>query len=67
LAWGLSYKEAKDYLFEKIMAFLTPIQQRYAQIGDQEIIDLMKKNAVYVNDIAQKKIAEVYKKVGFSL
>lgn len=66
-AGWLSYKEAKDYLYEKIMAFLKPIQERYAQISDQEIIDLMKKNAVYVNELAQKKIAEVYKKVGFTL
>ncbi|HCY21686.1 TPA: hypothetical protein DIC40_07775 [Patescibacteria group bacterium] len=62
-AGGLSYKEAKDYLYEKIMAFLKPIQDRYAQISDQEIIDLMKKNAVYVNELANKKLAEVYKKV----
>ncbi|AHB41562.1 Tryptophan-tRNA ligase [candidate division SR1 bacterium RAAC1_SR1_1] len=66
-AGGLSYKEAKDYLYEKIMAFLKPIQDRYAQISDQEIIDLMKKNAVYVNELANKKLAEVYKKVGFTL
>lgn len=66
-AGGLSYKEAKEYLYEKIMMFLRPIQERYAQISDQEIIDLMKKNAVYANELAQKKIAEVYKKVGFTL
>lgn len=66
-AGGLSYKEAKDYLYEKIMAFLKPIQERYAKISDQEIIDLMKKNAVRVNELAKKKIAEVYKKVGFTL
>ncbi len=66
-AGGLSYKEAKDYLYEKIMAFLKPIQERYAQISDQEIIDLMKKNALYVNELANKKIAEIYKKVGFTL
>jgi hypothetical protein len=63
----LSYKDAKDYLFEKIMVFLKPIQERYAQISDQEIVDLMKKNAVYVNELANKKLAEVYKKVGFTL
>ncbi len=67
LQWGLSYKEAKDYLYEKIMAFLKPIQERYTQISDQEIIDLMKKNAVYVNELANKKIQEIYKKVGFTL
>ena len=66
-AGWLSYKDAKDYLYEKIMDFLNPIQERYAQISDQEIIDLMKKNAVYVNELAQKKLAEVYKKVWFTL
>lgn len=66
-AGGLSYKDAKDYLYEKIMAFLKPIQTRYAEISDKQILDLLKKNAVYVNEIANKKLAEVYKKVGFTL
>lgn len=66
-AGGLSYKNAKDYLFEKIMAFLTPIQKKYLEINDQEIIDLMKKNSIYVNELANKKIVEIYKKVGFAL
>ena len=66
-AGGLSYKDAKDYLYEKIMAFVGPIQTRYAQINDQEILDLLAKNAAKVNVIAQAKIKEVYKKVGFAL
>jgi len=49
------------------MAFLKPIQERYVEISDQEIIDLMKKNSAKMNEIANKKIAEVYKKVGFTL
>lgn len=67
LAGGLSYKEAKDYLYEKIIAFVQPIQAKYAQISDQEIIELLEKNTKKVNEIAQKKIQEVYKKIGFSL
>jgi len=63
----LSYKEAKEYLFEKIITFLKPIQERYAKIKDEEIINLLKKNAKIVNKIAEKKIEEVYKKIGFSL
>jgi len=63
----LSYKDAKDYLYEKILAFVTPIQEKYAKITDKEIIDLLAKNAKKVNILAQKKIEEVYKKIGFSL
>lgn len=66
-AWGLSYKDAKEYLYEKIIAFVKPIQKKYAEISDQEITDLLKKNAKKVNELAQKKIEEVYKKVGFNL
>lgn len=66
-AWGLSYKDAKDYLYEKIIAFLKPIQKKYAEISDQEIIDLVHKNTKKVNELAQKKIEEIYKKVWFSL
>lgn len=67
LAGGLSYKDAKEYLYEKIIAFVRPIQTKYAQISDEEIIDLVKKNTKKVNEIASKKIEEIYKKIGFSL
>ncbi len=66
-AWWLSYKEVKDYLYEKIIAFLKPIQEKYAQISDQEITDLLAKNAKIVNEIASKKVEEVYKRIGFKL
>lgn len=60
---GLSYKDAKDALFEKVIAFVAPIQAKYNSISDQEIIALLAKNADRANAIASKKIAEVYKKV----
>ncbi|MFZ2150644.1 MAG: tryptophan--tRNA ligase [Candidatus Absconditicoccaceae bacterium] len=66
-AGGLSYKEVKDYLYEKIIAFLKPIQEKYNQISDQEISDLLAKNAKIVNEIASKKVEEVYSKIGFKL
>jgi len=65
--WWLSYKDAKEYLFEKIIEFVKPIQEKYAKISDKEIIDLLKKNAKKVNELAQKKIENVYKKIWFSL
>lgn len=67
IAWWLSYKEVKDYLYEKIIVFLKPIQEKYNQISDQEILDLLSKNAKITNEIASKKIEEVYKKIGFKL
>lgn len=67
LAWWLSYKDAKDYLYEKMMAFLAPIQEKYNQISDQEISDMLAKNNKIVNEIAEKKIKEVYEKIWFSL
>lgn len=45
------------------MAFLDPIQERYNQISDQEISDMLAKNNEIVNSIAEKKIQEVYKKI----
>jgi len=66
-AWGLSYKDAKEYLYEKIIAFVKPIQEKYTKISDKEITDLLEKNAQKVNELAKKKIDDVYKKVGFSL
>ncbi len=65
--WGLSYKYAKEVLFEKLMKFLKPIQAKYAEITDQEIIDLLAKNAKIANEIAEKKIKDVYEKDGFLL
>lgn len=65
--WGLSYKDAKEYLYQKVIAFVQPIQEKYAEISDQEIIELVKENTKKVNELAKKKIEEIYKKVGFSL
>lgn len=45
------------------MAFLTPIQERYNQISDQKISDMLAKNNKIVNEIAYKKIQEVYEKI----
>ena len=67
LAWWLSYKDAKDYLYEKIMAFLAPIQEKYNQISDSEISDMLAKNLEKVREISEKKMKQVYQTIGFSL
>jgi hypothetical protein len=46
---------------------LTPLQARYHEISDDQVEQILQKGAEQVAPLAQQKIAEVYKKVGFSL
>jgi tryptophanyl-tRNA synthetase len=62
---SVSYKEVKDILYDLVVAFVTPIQEKFAQISDDEVFKLLAKNATQANEIANAKINEVYKKVGF--
>lgn len=64
---GLSFKRAKDYLYEKITKTLTPIQEKYHTITDEQIIEMLAKNKEKANTIAQAKIDEVYQKIGFTI
>ena len=63
LAGGYSYKEAKDYAFEKIREYLKPVQEHYRAITDEEIVTLLESNKLKVSSIAEKKVQEVYKKI----
>lgn len=65
-AGGLSYKVAKEYLFEKMQATLLPIQEKFNQISDEEVIKILNEGSKKANQIAQPKVEEIYKKVGFS-
>jgi hypothetical protein len=49
------------------MGTLTPIQKNYAEISDEEIIKILKKWKESATPIAEKKVEDVYKKVGFIL
>ena len=67
LAGGLSYKYAKEYLYEKLSAFLLPLQERFAEISDDEVRKLLEENSEKVNAIATRKIEEIYQKIWFYL
>jgi len=64
-AGGMSYKYVKDYLYEKLISFLGPIQEKYAQIDDSYVHELLAKNAVIANEAANQKIKQVYQAIGF--
>ncbi len=66
-AGGLSYKAAKDYLFETMISALKPIQERFSQISDDEVSQILRDHSQQANLIAEKKIQEVYEKIGFVL
>jgi tryptophanyl-tRNA synthetase len=63
LAGGYSYKEAKEYAFEKMRAYLKPVQEKYKATSDEEIINLLATNKAKVSAIAEKKIQDVYQKI----
>ncbi len=67
LAGGVSYKDLKAELSEKIIAFTQPIISRYESIDDLFVAELLKKGAEKVGPIAQKKIYDVYERVWFSI
>lgn len=66
-AGGLSYKVAKDYLFEKMRETLEPIQAKFKEISENEVSKMLHEHSEKANAIAKKKIQEVYKKIGFFL
>lgn len=63
----LSYKEVKDYLYEKIVTYFRPLQTKYASLSDEYVINKLAKNAIVANEMANKKIQDVYRKVWFSI
>ncbi len=66
-AWGLWFGQVKAELIEKMIEFIWPIRDTFQNISDQQVIDLLAKNAPRANKIAEAKIKDVYEKIGFSL
>lgn len=64
-AGGLSYKDVKDLLIEKMTALLTPIHEQREQWSDAQIADILATGAATVRPIAEQKIADVYRMVGY--
>jgi tryptophanyl-tRNA synthetase len=64
---GKGYADFKKGLAEIIISGLKPIQDNYAKLSDEKVLEILKKGAEKVRPLAQKKIAEVKKKVGLVL
>jgi len=62
---GKGYREFKEGLMETVVNFLKPFQEKYHSISDEEMIRILEQSAQKLAPLAQKKIEEVKKKVGF--
>lgn len=64
-AWWLAYSEVKMQLFDALMQFLWPIQTKAKSITDADIDKVLQDWANKARPLAQAKMSDVYKKIGF--
>ena len=61
------YAKFKNDLAKVITGFLVPFQRKMADLSDKVVLGILKKGAEKVRPLAQKKLQEVKKKMGFVL
>lgn len=61
--WWKPYKDIKMFLYEKILSFVKPIQQKYSQISDEEVVNILEKWETRANQIANKKIKQIFENI----
>lgn len=64
---GKGYGDFKNDLTDVINSFLIPFQKRYNELSDKEVMKILQKGAEIVRPLAQERINEVKRKVGFVL
>ncbi len=62
---GKGYGDFKTDLAEVVVNFLMPFQERLAAISDEEALTILRAGAEKANTLSEKKIKQVYEKVGF--
>lgn len=64
---GKGYADFKTGLAEVIVNFLTPLQEKMKSLTDEKVLTILRNGAEKVRPLAQAKMAEVKKKMGFIL
>lgn len=59
------YKLFKDYVSNIIISNLKILQEKMANINEKEMLKQVTRNNAFCNEIATKKMQEVYEKLGF--
>ncbi len=62
---GHGYGDFKNDLADVVINFLKPLQEKIAAISDDEVLQILQAGAAKVRPIAQQKLTEVKKRVGF--
>jgi tryptophanyl-tRNA synthetase len=50
----------KELLFKKMIEFVKPIQEKYNQLSDEQVIKILETNEKKANEVANKNIEKVY-------
>jgi len=53
----------KDLLYEKLKAFLQPIQKNYKNLTNEEVIKILEKNEEKCRQITDKMMKKVYETI----
>lgn len=62
--WWLGYGAIKEVLYQKVIEFVTPIQERFNTLDDAIIEQMLTTNGQKANELANAKIKQVYTAVG---
>jgi tryptophanyl-tRNA synthetase len=62
---GKGYGDFKNELAEIVIAFLTPFQERFNAISDEEVLEILRAGAEKIRPLAKAKLDEVKNKIGF--
>lgn len=63
---GIGYKDAKELLYEKMMRFLKPIQEKKAELdaNPEYVFNVLNSGAKRASEVAEAKLLEIKKRVG---
>jgi tryptophanyl-tRNA synthetase len=59
------YADFKTDLAEEIIKFLKPFQKKMNEFTDEKVLEILKEGAEKIRPLAEKKLNEVKKKIGF--
>ncbi|HSE56614.1 MAG TPA: tryptophan--tRNA ligase [Candidatus Paceibacterota bacterium] len=65
---GLGYKDAKELLIKDLIAFIAPLRERRAKYEqDPKLVqEILLKGAMCANEVAMRKLTDVYEAVGLT-
>ncbi len=61
------YADFKSGLTKTVLDFIIPFQKKYNDLNDNEVLNILKENAQKIQPLAEKKVLEARKKMGFIL